>query len=66
MFLSYTLADFAAKLNIVYPKGCADDESTNDMDNNLPCNELMKIMIDLLFYCIVQMVSFLKNVRKLE
>ena len=39
MFLNYTLADFAAMLNIVYPKGFADDESTNDMDNDLPCNE---------------------------
>ena len=39
MFLNYTLADFAAKLNVVYPKGFADDESTNDMDNDLPCNE---------------------------
>ena len=39
MFLNYTLADFAAKLNIVYPKGFADDKSTNDMDNDLPCNE---------------------------
>ena len=39
MFLNYTLADFAAKLNIVYPKGFADDDSTNDMDNDLPCNE---------------------------
>ena len=37
MFLNYTLADFAAKLNIVYPKGFADDDSTNDMDNDLPC-----------------------------
>ena len=39
MFLNYTLADFAAKFNIAYPKGFADDESTNDMDNNLSCNE---------------------------
>ena len=39
MFFNYTLANFAAKLNIVYPKGFADDESTNDMDNDLPCNE---------------------------
>ena len=39
MFLNYTLADFPAKLNIVYPKGFADDDSTNDMDNDLPCNE---------------------------
>ena len=23
----------------IYPKGLADDESTNDMDNDLPCNE---------------------------
>ena len=34
MFLNYTLADFAAKLNIVYPKGFRDDESTNYMDND--------------------------------
>ena len=39
IFLNYTLADFATKLNIVYPKGFAEDESTNDMDNDLPCNE---------------------------
>ena len=39
MFLDYTLADFAAKLNIIYPKGFIDDESTNDMDNDLPCND---------------------------
>ena len=39
MFLNYTLTDFAAELNIVYPKGCADDDSTNYMDNDLPCNE---------------------------
>ena len=39
MFVNYTLADFAAKLNIVYPKGFADDESKNDTDNDLPCNE---------------------------
>ena len=39
MFLNYTLADFAAKLNTVYPKGFTDDESTNDMDNDLPCND---------------------------
>ena len=39
MFLNYTLADFAAKLNIVYPKGFTDDESTNNMDNDLPCND---------------------------
>ena len=39
MFLSYTLADFAAQLNIVYQKGFTDDESTNDMDNDLPCND---------------------------
>ena len=39
MFLNYTLVDFAAKLNIVYPKGFADDESTNDIENDLPCNE---------------------------
>ena len=39
MFLNYTLADFGAKLNIVYPKGFTDDEFTNDMDNDLPCND---------------------------
>ena len=39
MFLNYTLADYAAKLNIVYPKGVTDDESTNDMDNDLPCDD---------------------------
>ena len=33
MFLNYTLASFAAKLNNVYPNGFADDESTNNMDN---------------------------------
>ena len=30
MFLNYTLTDFTAKLNIVYPKGFADGDSTND------------------------------------
>ena len=39
MFLNYTLADFAAKLNIVYLKGFTDDESTNDMDNGPLCND---------------------------
>ena len=39
MFLNYTFADFAAKLNLVYPKGVTDDESTNDMDNDLLCND---------------------------
>ena len=38
MFLNYTLADFAAKLNIVYPKGFTDDRSINDMDNDLAYN----------------------------
>ena len=33
MFFNDTLADFAEKLNIVYPKGFTDDESTNDMDS---------------------------------
>ena len=39
MFLNYTLADFATKLNIVYPKGFTDDESTDDMDKDSPCND---------------------------
>ena len=39
MFLNYTLADFAAKLNTLYPKGFTEDESTNDMDNDLPHND---------------------------
>ena len=62
MFLIYTLADFAAKLNIVYPKGFTGDESTNDMDNDLPCNDDDDEDKDnQLFYCIVQMVSFKKK-----
>ena len=39
MFLNYKLAYFAAKLNIVYSKGFADDEFTNYIDNDLPCND---------------------------
>ena len=39
MFLNYTFADIAAKLNIVYPKGFTDDECTNDVDNDLRCND---------------------------
>ena len=66
MFLNYTLADFAAKLNIVYGKGFADDKSTNDMDNDLPCNEDDEDNDQsvILLHC-SNGVSF-KKIRKLE
>ena len=66
MFLNYTLADFAAKLNIVYPKGFTDDESTNDMDNDLPCNDDDEDNDQpvILLHCSNGVI--LKNIRKLE
>ena len=64
MFLNYTLADFAAKLNIVYPKGFADDVSTNDMDNDLPCNEDGEDNDQSVILLHCQMVSFLKKHQK--
>ena len=68
MFLNYTLADFAAKLNIIYPKGFTDDESTNDMDNDLPCNDDDEEDNDqsvILLHC-SNGVILKKNIRKLE
>ena len=66
LFLNDTLADFAAKLNIVYPKGVTDDESTNDMHYDLPCNDDDEDNDHpvILLHCSNGVI--LKNVRKLE
>ena len=68
MILNCTLADFAEKLNIIYPKGVINDESTYDMDNDLPCNDDDDDEDNdqpvILLHCSNSVIF--KNVRKLE